>query len=399
MKSLYYLSLFVVLFLISCGSDNEEIEIRPPEVPTSKLVSATKLSELSLNEVIQSYDLVFPYTVMADLRNNLVPVSSYKIIYQTPHPYFPNVQIEASGLVLLPDSDKTLPILSLQHGTIADENEVPSNFVATSVNRNYASAVAGLEYVVVAPDYLGYGVSNHLLHPYEHGPTLAQSSYDMLEAAKDFLDNESVAYNDQLFLAGYSEGGYATMALHQHIQENTNTEVTASIVGGGAYNKTLFAKEIMQKNEPLAFMPNYLWVLYTYNNIYGINEPFSFYINQDQLANINPSNFFDSGDLDTNPQALFTENFRNLIINEGNHPMVDAIKDNDRFDWRPEGEIWIVHGALDDFVFPSNATSAHLAMTSSGLENIHLSLAESFDHTATAALFSIQVPLIFEDIR
>lgn len=67
MKSLYYLSLFIVLFLISCGSDNEEIEIRPPEEPTSKLVSATKLSELSLNEVIQSYDLVFPYTVMADL--------------------------------------------------------------------------------------------------------------------------------------------------------------------------------------------------------------------------------------------------------------------------------------------------------------------------------------------
>lgn len=336
---------------------------------------------------------------MANLRINLVPVSSYKIIYQTPHPYFPNVQIEASGLVLLPDSDKTLPILSLQHGTITDENEVPSNFVATSVNSNYASAVAGLEYVVVAHDYLGYGASNHLLHPYEHGPTLAQSSYDMLEAAKDFLDNESVAYNDQLFLAGYSEGGYATMALHQYIEENTNTDVTASIVGGGAYNKTLFAKEIMQKNEPLAFMPNYIWVLYTYNNIYGINEPFSFYINQDQLANINPSNFFNSGDLDTNPQALFTENFRNLIINEGNHPMVDAIKDNDLFDWRPKGEIWIVHGALDDFVFPSNATSVHLAMTSSGLENIHLSLAESFDHTATAALFSIQVPLIFEEIR
>ena len=172
MKSLYHLSLFFVLSLIGCGSDNEENEICPPEGPTSKLVSATKISELSLNEVIQSYDLVFPYTVMADLKSNLVSVSAYKIIYQTPHPNFPNVQIEASGLVPLPDSDKTLPILSLQHGTIADDNEVPSNFVATSVNRNYASALGGLEYVVVAPDYLGYGESDHLLHPYEHGATL-----------------------------------------------------------------------------------------------------------------------------------------------------------------------------------------------------------------------------------
>ena len=189
------------------------------------------------------------------------------------------------------------------------------------------------------------------------------------------------------------------MALHQYIEENTNTAVTASIVGGGAYNKTLFAKEIMQKNEPLAFMPNYLWVLYTYNNIYGINEPFSFYINQDQLANINPSNFFDSGDLDTNPQALFTENFRNLVINEGNHPMVDAINDNDRFDWRPKSHMLIIHGAIDDFVFPSNATSTHQAMTSSGLEHVFLHLVEGYDHTAAAALFSIQVPLIFEEMR
>lgn len=398
MKSLRYLFFIFVLLLIGCGSeDNEDVRIN--EEPISKLVSATKITEVSVSALEQSFDLVFSSTELASLKNNLVPVSAYKIIYETQHPYFENVQINASGLVLVPNSQMTFPILSLQHGTIVETDEVPSNFTVTSVSKNYLSALAGLEYVVVAPDYLGYGETNNLLHPYEHGATLAQSSYDMLEAVKDFLEEQAIEFDDKLFLAGYSEGGYATMALHKFIEENTNTAVTASIVGGGAYNKTLFAKEIMQKNEPLDFMPNYLWVLFTYNNIYGINEPFSFYINQDQLANINLSNFFDSENLSTNPHELFTENFRNLIVNQGNHPMIDAIKDNDRFDWKPKSMVHILHGDNDDFVFSSNATTTYEAMMNQGATNVTLLLKDGQNHAQTALEFSWQVPLIFKNLR
>ena len=398
MKSLPSLFLISILLLIGCGTDENDVVLNEEE-PKSKLISATKMADISVSELEQSFDLVFSSSEVASLKNNLVTVSAYKIIYQTPHPYFPNVQIDASGLVLLPDYDNPLPFLSLQHGTIVDTNEVPSSLVASSVSKHYLSVLAGLKYIVVAPDYIGYGESNNLLHPYEHGHTLAQSSYDMLVAVKDFLEGQTIEVDDKLFLAGYSEGGYATMALHKYIEDNTNTTVTASIVGGGAYNKTLFAKEIMQKNEALDFMPNYLWVLYTYNNLYGINEPFSFYIQQDQLANINLSNFFDSDNINTNPQELFTENFRNLILNEGQHPMIDAIKDNDRFDWQPKSLVYILHGESDDFVFPSNATTAYEAMKTGGVSNINLLLKDGQNHADTALEFAIQVPIIFEELR
>lgn len=399
MKPLPIFYLFFVLLFIGCKSDDDG-EIKLPIDPESNLVSATKISELSIADVSQSFDLIFSTNELSALKSNLNAVTAYKIIYETQHPFSPNVQIQASGLLLIPDSEDALPVLSLQHGTILDPNEVPSSFVATSVNKHYTSILAGLDYIVAVPDYLGYGETNYLLHPYEHGETLAQSSFDMLEAVQSFLDEQSVLYNEKLFLAGYSEGGYATMALHQYIEENTNTTVTASIAAGGAYNKTLFAKEIMQKNEPLAFIPNYLWVIYTYNNLHNVNEPFSFYLNEPYASMItdNPLSLFNLN-INTNPQILFTENFRNLIINEGDHPIIDAIKDNDRFDWKPKGLVYILHGENDDFVFPSNATSAYEAMMTEGSTNINLILKEGQDHTQTAVEFSVQVPLIFESLR
>lgn len=303
MKSTQHLFLLFILLLLSCGTDDNDVTTKPIKEPDNKLLSFTKITDVSLDKLNISFGFAFPGLSSTVInKNNLVPVTAYKITYQTQHPFAENTYTTASGLVIVPESDDALPIVSYQHGTISDNDEVPSSFVEHSQTRDYLSVFSGLEYILIAPDYLGYGVSNHFLHPYEHGPTLAVSSFDMLEAAKEFLDEQAVSYNDKLFLAGYSEGGYATMAMHHHIENETELNVTSSFVGGGAYNKTLFAKEIMQKNEPLNFIPNYLWVLFTYNNIYNINEPFSFYINEPYASNINILNFLESDQFSTNPQ-------------------------------------------------------------------------------------------------
>lgn len=303
MKSTQHLFLLFILLLLSCGTDDNDVTTKPIKEPDNKLLSFTKITDVSLDKLNISFGFAFPGLSSTVInKNNLVPVTAYKITYQTQHPFVENTYTTASGLVIVPESDDALPIVSYQHGTISDNDEVPSSFVEHSQTRDYLSVFSGLEYILIAPDYLGYGVSNHFLHPYEHGPTLAVSSFDMLEAAKEFLDEQAVSYNDKLFLAGYSEGGYATMAMHHHIENETELNVTSSFVGGGAYNKTLFAKEIMQKNEPLNFIPNYLWVLFTYNNIYNINEPFSFYINEPYASNINILNFLESDQFSTNPQ-------------------------------------------------------------------------------------------------
>lgn len=401
MKSTQHLFLLFILLLLSCGTDDNDVTTKPVNEPQNKLITVSKITDVSLDELNVSFGFAFPGVSSTIInKDDLVPVTAYKITYQTQHPFSENAFTKASGLVIVPESGDALPIVSYQHGTISNNDQVPSSFVEHSQTRDYLSVFSGLEYILIAPDYLGYGVSNHFLHPYEHGPTLAVSSFDMLQAAKEFLDQESITYNDKLFLAGYSEGGYATMAMHHHIENETDLNVTSSFVGGGAYNKTLFANEIMQKDEPLNFIPNYLWVLFTYNNIYNINEPFSFYINEPYASNINVLNFLELDQINTNPQELFTENFRNIIINEENHPIIDALKDNDRFDWNPIGNVHFIHGENDNFVFPSNATTAFEAMRSGEAnEHITLSLLEGKNHFESGSIFALTVPLLIDGLR
>ncbi|UOQ73602.1 alpha/beta hydrolase family protein [Hymenobacter cellulosilyticus] len=192
--------------------------------------------------------------------------------------------ITASGALLVPVSTQAMPLLSYQHGTIRpdDEGRAPSYYTTSSEVYSAVSVLASTGYIVSAPDYIGYGASKNLPHPYEHAASLASASLDMLRAAREFAAKEKVALNSKNFLLGYSEGGYATLALHKLIEEKAATEftVTASAPGAGAYHKTAFADYILKSNEPLNFLSTYVWVLDTYNRTYGLNRPINYYVNE-----------------------------------------------------------------------------------------------------------------------
>eukprot|EP00481_Brizalina_sp_1-RS-2013_P002390 TRINITY_DN6265_c0_g1_i1.p1 TRINITY_DN6265_c0_g1~~TRINITY_DN6265_c0_g1_i1.p1 ORF type:complete len:113 (-),score=5.64 TRINITY_DN6265_c0_g1_i1:140-478(-) len=100
------------------------------------------------------------------------------------------------------------------------------------------------------PDYLGYGVSSNYPHPFQHRKTLGSTSFDMIMAVKEGLNfADNLIINDKLFITGYSEGGFATLALQKHIEENSNLEVTMSAPASGVYNSSAFFQEMMLLNE------------------------------------------------------------------------------------------------------------------------------------------------------
>ena len=82
MKSLPSLFLVSILLLIGCGTDANDVVLNE-EKPKSKLISATKMADIFVSEIEQSFDLVFSSSEVASLKNNLITVSAYKIIYQT----------------------------------------------------------------------------------------------------------------------------------------------------------------------------------------------------------------------------------------------------------------------------------------------------------------------------
>ncbi|MBC8180669.1 hypothetical protein H8E88_06040 [candidate division KSB1 bacterium] len=133
-------------------------------------------------------------------------VEALRIVYQTIDARGEVVQ--ASGALMVPIGADSLPMMSVQHGTETFRESVAS-VNPTNMAEGYLGLVAAsMGYLITLPDYLGFGVSE-VLHPYVHAKTNAITVIDLLRAVKSYSNEKSIITNGQLFLAGYSEGGYS----------------------------------------------------------------------------------------------------------------------------------------------------------------------------------------------
>ena len=163
-------------------------------------------------------------------------VEAYRLTYLTVDGQ--GRQIAASGLVAIPQKPANVlsPVLSYQHATIKLQAKAPSNLEDLGAP---PVVLASLGYIVLAADYVGYGVSAAAPHPYLLSAPSASAVIDLLTAAKYWRQTQHVPDNKQLFLTGYSEGGYVTMAAHRALQAGTSThrnELVRVVAGAGPYN-------------------------------------------------------------------------------------------------------------------------------------------------------------------
>lgn len=378
-----FLFFFSTLGLVGAGCQ-QEITPDSPGVEERYLVRAELIGEPTAVEVQKRFGNmpIINALVQHDLQ-------VYKLVYNTKN--VDGQVIEASGALLVPAVNTPLPLVSLQHGTITDDRAAPSHYNQNSESFSIGSVVAAGGYVVSVPDYIGYGESRSLPHPYEHAASLASASADMLRAAREFCEERQVQLNEKLFLTGYSEGGYATMALHRHLETDLADEftVTASAPGAGAYHKSAFAKFILDTNKPLNFMNSYLWVLETYNQVYGLDRPWSFFLTEPYAGRVQQNGV--QASISPNPQVLFTQQFRTGILNNTDQEMLEALRDNDIHDWRPRAPISLFHGTADDYVPFFNAQDAYNAMRANGATNVQLVPLEGRNHGSAVPDFILGV--------
>ncbi len=241
--------LFIFIFslsLISCGGGDSEPAQDTPELPTdlnrggfqsigSKVVNSIADIQAAINSV-GGQNITAEYAV-----------NTYKLEYMTVDSS--NALVKVSGLIAIPEKATLSPIISYQHATTFTNESAPS-FQLTPSEKSIEIALASLGYIVFSADYIGFGSSFGRDHPYLQRLPSAYVVNDMLKAAKSWIDFSDIKTNGQLFMTGYSQGGYVTMAALQEYHNNPQQGmgVVTAVMGAGPYNLSLALNELVEEN-------------------------------------------------------------------------------------------------------------------------------------------------------
>src|SRR6478736_4404085 len=260
-----WLVLFFGLAGTSCKKDEPKAAGETPVIEnnyvSSKFVAILPVANIRLLAAAHGYP-----QFDTDLQYD---VAVFSLVYKTT---YQGKEILASGLMCFPRNMPEPPaIVSAQHGTLFAHKDTPSNF---PISFNGPELFASAGYATFIPDFLGYGVSANILHPYYNEQYSALAVIDMIKAGKIFCHQENIPVSDKLFLAGYSEGGYVTMAAQKEIENNPkhNLKLTAVAMGAGGYDLTSLIQNIT--TAPTYNNPSYLaFLTQAYNTAYNWNRP------------------------------------------------------------------------------------------------------------------------------
>jgi hypothetical protein len=215
------------LFVISSCSDDD-----PDPIQRDVLVDATPVLTRTANE-LKTYIGASPIDLDASAIK--YDVELFKVTYKTT---YKGEVINASGLVILPKTSDEVGMVSFQHGTIAAKSEAPTALPISNGSLILYAALSSAGFITVVPDFIGFGASADKFHPYYVEEATADAVIDNLKAAREWALEKKINFNDRLFLAGYSQGGYATMAAHKRIEEDglDNFDLIASFPASGGYD-------------------------------------------------------------------------------------------------------------------------------------------------------------------
>jgi pimeloyl-ACP methyl ester carboxylesterase len=198
-------------------------------------------------------------------------VSLYSVTYASVVPERGNKPTVTSGLLAVPDVEgKSLPMVTYQHGTVYGKQEVPSFPEQSPETQLMIAQFAGQGYVVIGADYFGLGTSTEP-EGYMVKASHQQATYDMLIASRAVLDHLELTAT-KLFLAGWSQGGFVTMAMLEKL-EQSGIKVDAAATASAPVDVFVALNGFLsfpRKND--ASWVNSLFILsaFSFENYYGV---------------------------------------------------------------------------------------------------------------------------------
>jgi hypothetical protein len=315
-------------------------------------------------------------------------ISAYDIHYES-HSVSGTVDT-LSGLVIIPHSStEAFPILTYQHGTVILDSQAPSITGISADNLEIfliSLITAPSGFITVIPDYTGIGDPDKY-HPYIIANSHTQALVNMIRGVKqlsiELEGNDGFQFNDQLFLAGYSDGGYATLASQKGIQIDYSDElsVTASFPMAGPYDLSGTMVDYFF-SEPEYTQPYYVPYVLTSHLWYyqGLDVDFAEYF-EPFWADTLPS-LFDGTHSGSEINELMPENPLDILLddvleefeNDEGHFFRQSLEENTLLDWVPESPTYFYHGMGDDIVPYQNAQIAYDTFVANGAPDVWLTL-------------------------
>jgi pimeloyl-ACP methyl ester carboxylesterase len=299
-------------------------------------------------------------------------VNVNRVIYKTK---INGSEIEASGLVCTPVTPGEYPVICFQNGTNTVNEYAPSMFITNSTYQ-MVEIIASMGYVVIIPDYPGFGASAQIPHPYLIAESTVTSIVDMLFAVREMTVSEipGISLKNQYFLIGYSQGGWATMALHKALETNYSGDfnLRGSVCGAGPYDiKFLFQSMINVSTYP---MPVYLgYIVHAYSAYNQFTNPVSDILNEPYSSRLNSlfngllSSSQINAQLTTSVRDLITSDFLNGFGSSAKYASVrTALSNNSISPWHTMKPLYMLHGGGDTQVNPAVTTYFYDSMMAAG---------------------------------
>jgi pimeloyl-ACP methyl ester carboxylesterase len=396
--------IFAGMFLNSCQKNQDPVSpdytfyiSNELKFPVTTVEIKTKLSFAQL-----IYPEVSPFGALVK-----TDIEVQKITYKTT---FQNKNIKASGLVYLPKTAGNYPVLCFQNGTNTLHSEAPS-VNPGSDDWFMLESVASMGFIVVIPDYIGFGESSNLAHPYLQAESSTQSILDMLRAVSELSTEDKIVAKPtkDLFIFGYSQGGWATMQLQKAIETNYSSEfnLVASSCAAGPYSIGFMCDYITKSTDyPLPYFLAYL--LNAYKSIGLINNPLSDFFQEPYASKI--PRLYDgkhsggtiNSELTTKMANLLTPEFRTGYATDPKFSVLkSAFNANSVVAWNISTPTRLYHGVNDDYIPVSMSQKMFQDFKTAGVPDskIQLTIIPGVDHTTAVIPVGVSTIMWFLGLK
>ncbi len=279
----FILAFFALFFLAGCGGGSYD--------SGKKITGGTEIANFSAKDIAKE---------AADYQYKNISFFGYKA-YKIPYTTYDEQgnKVQATGVMVVPtalgvSADKKEELENIKargfaivvncHGTIFANSKAPSVYVENSKKPTVLpvlfSAYGG--FILLMPDYIGFGGSKGHYHPYLLKKSSANAVKDFIAAAVKFANNNMIELspNRDIFLTGYSQGGYVALASLGKIEDSFAYNIDLAAPMDGPYLLEPFGKAA---SEAKTFkVPSFIAdVCYSYAKTYGkkvttlIKEPYA----------------------------------------------------------------------------------------------------------------------------